>query len=50
MMREEAYDIFNKDVVITADPRLSIPKIEFNQLQAKNISKSDKLTFLLSNT
>lgn len=46
-MREEDYDIFNQDVVITADPRLSIPKIEFNQIKAKNISKIDKITFNL---
>lgn len=30
MMKEENDDNFHQDVVITADPRLGIPKIEFN--------------------
>ncbi|CAD8188470.1 unnamed protein product [Paramecium octaurelia] len=47
MMKEEAYDIFDQDVVITADPRLSIPKIEFNQIKATNISRIDRISFNL---
>ncbi|CAD8102979.1 unnamed protein product [Paramecium primaurelia] len=47
MMKEDDENIFHQDVVITADPRLGIPKIEFNQIKAKNIPIVDKITFNL---
>ncbi|CAD8104144.1 unnamed protein product [Paramecium sonneborni] len=42
-------DSFNdqNDVIISADPRLCIPKIEFNQIKARNIPIIDKISFNL---